>query len=397
VYDAAHLGHARNYVTVDILQRIITQYFGVEVIHVMGVTDIDDKILRRAQERGIKPRELAAQYEREFFEDLYRLGVCTPIAITRVTEHIPHILACVMSALRAGFAYRASSGSVYFDTVQFDKLHQTLPQPLRRESTTTHTDADTDPDLITPFLTEKRDPRDFALWKRSFSTDSTALSLARSPLPSSWPTLISHEEQQLFHDLLARGRPGWHIECVAMSSAVFGPHFDVHSGGIDLLFPHHHNEYLIAYATRSFQQQQQQQQQQQSQEPWVRYFLHVGHLHIQGLKMSKSLKNFITIREFLERYTANEFRLFCLQTRYQSPVDYSETRMAEVAQVLSRFDEFFINIAECITEFIQNHSNSSSLDWQEPEIQLFKRFSLSSIYRYIYIHTHTITDRNVFV
>jgi cysteinyl-tRNA synthetase len=379
VYDVAHLGHARNYVTVDILQRILTQYFGIEVIHVMGLTDIDDKILRRARERELKPRELATHYEREFFEDLYRLRVCAPTAVTRVTEHIPHIIACVVSALRAGFAYRVSSGNVYFDTARFEEHYRTLPQPLRRESATdeTEADADIDPDLLTPFRAEKRDRRDFALWKASTTTDSSALALSRVPLSfplpllndstsaASSPVPSSVAAKELAEELFVRGRPGWHIECVAMSSAVFGNRFDVHSGGIDLLFPHHHNEYLIAHAIHPVGQQQ---------EPWVRYFLHVGHLHIQGRKMSKSLKNFITIRDFLARYTANEFRLFCLQTRYQSPIDYSEIRMAEAAQILTRFNDFFVDIADHIISFMQHHSDSLPLLWQESESLLLKRF-----------------------
>lgn len=250
VYDHAHLGHARNYVTVDILLRVLKEFFRVDVHHVLGMTDIDDKILNRAREQHVSPVALARQFEREFFADMRALNVQPPSVVTRVSEHVPEIQQFVAQIARNGYAYEAASASVYFDVRAFQQQHRY--GKLKPEL---HLAPESDPDQAG---SEKRAARDFALWKAQDG-----------------------------------GRPGWHVECVAMSHAILGQHFDVHSGGIDLKFPHHNNEVAIADAYLSGASCQ---HASEAAHEWVNYFVHVGHLNIRGLKMSKSLKNFITIK-----------------------------------------------------------------------------------------------------
>lgn len=252
VYDHAHLGHARNYVTVDILHRVLKEFFRLDVHHVLGMTDIDDKILTRARDLQVSPVTLARQFEREFFADMRALNVQAPTVVTRVSEHVPEIQQFVEQITKNGYAYKAASDSIYFDVSAFQQQH--YYGKLKPELNLV---PDADPDLVTAqHLHDKRAPRDFALWKAQDG-----------------------------------GRPGWHIECVAMSHAILGKHFDVHSGGIDLKFPHHNNEVAIADAYLHGAECQH-----ESESEWVNYFVHIGHLNIKGLKMSKSLKNFITIR-----------------------------------------------------------------------------------------------------
>jgi cysteinyl-tRNA synthetase len=255
VYDHAHLGHARNYVTVDILHRVLKEFFRLDVYHVLGMTDIDDKILNRARDQQVSPVTLARQFEREFFADMRAMNVQAPTVVTRVSEHVPEIQQFVEQITKNGYAYKAASDSVYFDVTAFQQQH--YYGKLKPEVNLV---PESDPDQAGQ---EKRAARDFALWK---SQDG--------------------------------GRPGWHIECVAMSHAILGKHFDVHSGGIDLKFPHHNNEVAIADAYLNGDRCQ---HASDTAHEWVNYFLHVGHLNIKGLKMSKSLKNFITVKVMARR------------------------------------------------------------------------------------------------
>ncbi|NXW16136.1 SYCM protein, partial [Circaetus pectoralis] len=270
VYDRAHLGHASSYVRFDIIRRIMTRFFGIEVIMVMGITDIDDKIIKRANEMNISPVALARIYEEDFKQDMAALKVLPPTVYMRVTDNIPQIISFIKTIIASGQAYATSQGNVYFDVKSWGKRYGVL--------TTIY--PDTQDEVVD---TDKRHGKDFALWK------------AAKPQELSWTSPWG------------KGRPGWHIECSTISSAVFGKQLDIHTGGIDLAFPHHENE--IAQCEVYHQCEQ-----------WGNYFLHSGHLHVKGSqeKMSKSLKNFITIKDFLKKFSSDQFRMFCLRSRYSS-------------------------------------------------------------------------------
>eukprot|EP00742_Colponemidia_sp_Colp-10_P012117 GILJ01013559.1.p1 GENE.GILJ01013559.1~~GILJ01013559.1.p1 ORF type:complete len:520 (+),score=50.70 GILJ01013559.1:148-1707(+) len=294
VYDDAHLGHARTYVSFDIIRRILVDIFGYQVHYTMGITDIDDKILMRARERQILPQELALQYETSFLSDMHSLNVKPATVMTRVSDHIPEVVAFVRRIMENGHAYRADDGSVYFDTKTFQHYGKLAPLAAIDGGTG-------EVELADP---HKRHAADFVLWKAQKAQEAVGWS---SPF--------------------GVGRPGWHIECSAMTHAVYGDHLDLHTGGIDLRFPHHTNEIAQCEAFGC--------------SDWVKYFLHTGHLHIAGRKMSKSLKNFLTVRSLLDRYSANQFRLFCLLHKYNSNVEYSDDRMKDAANVEAKFLDFF--------------------------------------------------------
>ncbi|XP_059851819.1 probable cysteine--tRNA ligase, mitochondrial isoform X2 [Delphinus delphis] len=286
VYDHAHLGHACSYVRFDIIRRILTRVFGCNIIMVMGITDVDDKIIKRANEMNMSPASLANLYEEDFKQDMAALKVLPPTVYLRVTENIPQIIAFIERIIANGHAYSTPKGNVYFDLQsrgdRYGKLVGVAPAPVGE---TDHSD--------------KRHASDFALWK------------AAKPREPSWASPWGD------------GRPGWHIECSTIASLVFGSRLDIHSGGIDLAFPHHENE--IAQCEVFHQCQQ-----------WGNYFLHSGHLHVKGKeeKMSKSLKNYITIKDFLSTASPDVFRLFCLRSSYRSAIDYSDGAMLEARRLL---------------------------------------------------------------
>lgn len=303
VYDAAHAGHARTYVSFDIVRRVLGDYFGYDVDYVMNITDIDDKIINRALERG--PGDVAAacseittRFEREFFEDMDRLGVRRPTLVTRVTEYIPNIVEFIESLEKNGFAYE-SNGSVYFDLQKYKEKWRTPifvgPNAIDESETRTETE------------TEKRSRKDFVLWKKAKAGEPS--------YGSQW----------------GPGRPGWHIECSVMATDVLGS-LDIHSGGIDLAFPHHENEIVQSQAFLDTGQ-------------WTNYFLHSGHLHIQGRKMSKSLKNFVTVRELLERATPREVRVFFLLHSWGGDMEFGEEGL-EYAKKIEQKIVNFISFCE---------------------------------------------------
>lgn len=291
VYDHAHLGHACSYVRFDILQRILTRLFGITVIHAMVITDIDDKIIKRSWKENIPPSVLTRMFEDEFKKDMLSLKVLPPTVYLRVTENVHHIITFIEQIIRNGHAYATEDGNVYFDLQSIgDRYGKFLGAvESQAESGTSN----------------KRDPRDFALWKNS------------KPQEPHWESPWG------------RGRPGWHIECSTVASSVFGSQLDIHSGGIDLAFPHHENEIAQSEAYHQCGQ-------------WCNYFLHSGHLHLkdQAEKMSKSLKNYITIKDFLQSYSASEFRMFCLLTKYRSGIDYSDGSMLEARTSLETVATF---------------------------------------------------------
>ncbi|CAK4614784.1 hypothetical protein LEN26_010952 [Aphanomyces euteiches] len=305
VYDSAHLGHARSYVSQDILRRILTKHFGQEVFLVMGMTDVDDKIIASAAQKNQPFEQVARHYEAAYLRDLASLNVLRVSAITRVSEHISDIIAYVQGLEANNFAYTTSDG-VYFDTVAMGSAYGKLaPSAATADD---YADADVEEGSVG---SEKRNVRDFALWKFS-----------KTPEEPGWTSPWG------------RGRPGWHIECSAMTHHVLGDSIDVHSGGIDLRFPHHNNEIAQCDGFHHHKPGHN----------WCGHFVHFGHLYIKGLKMSKSLKNFITIDALLKEYTADAFRLFCLQYKYNVNVHFSDDRMRDANAVLQRFHSFLQTI-----------------------------------------------------
>lgn len=331
VYDSAHLGHGRTYVALDILRRLTSRLTGQPVLYAMGVTDVDDKIIARAAERGIGIDELASQYEAEFLSDMRTLNVLPPTVLTRVTEHIDDIVQYISVIVDKGLAYVTPDG-VYLDTTAMGGGYGKLMPSQRHGQNSNDADAtpattiEEDPEARA-FTGGKRNRRDFALWK-----------LSKSPCEPCW------------HSPWGGGRPGWHIECSAMTHAVFGPRLDVHAGGIDLAFPHHCNEIAQCEAheghlcdgSNNVSAANDGDRDGWS-SPWCGTFIHTGHVHIAGAKMSKSLKNFITIRAMLSSgYSADAFRAFVLSHKYRSNVTYSEDRLRDGQAWLSRMS----NIAE---------------------------------------------------
>jgi len=288
VYSRSHVGHARALVTADVLCRYLRAR-GLEVTFVRNFTDVDDKIIRRANEEGITAAALAEREVRAFQEDVAWLGCLPPTHEPRATEHIPAMLALVEQLVAAGFAYAVPDGSVYFRVRRFPaygKLsHRRLDDMEAGEE-------------IDP---AKEDPHDFALWKGA------------KPGEPWWPSPWG------------RGRPGWHIECSAMATRYLGQPFEIHGGGSDLVFPHHENEIAQSEAAAGV--------------PFADLWVHNGMITTGAEKMSKSLGNILSIPEVAERAPAEALRLLFLGTHYRTPLDFSPARLEESGRALGRLYE----------------------------------------------------------
>uniref|UniRef100_H2ZQZ8 Cysteine--tRNA ligase, cytoplasmic n=1 Tax=Ciona savignyi TaxID=51511 RepID=H2ZQZ8_CIOSA len=430
VYDASHMGHARSYISFDILRRVLTDYFGYNIQYCMNITDIDDKIITRARHNylvdqytkennskeqvitnvtsalqeysnkmakaedpdkkammerllevattsldrlKLSDSELLTKevitdskdilaiwldnkhgasvtdnsifcalpqfWEQEYFKDMDALNVAPPDVLTRVSEYVPEIVAYVEQIIKNGYAYE-SNGSVYFSVSQFDSSNdhfyaRLVPeavgdlQALQEGEGSLSSQAEQ--------LNEKRSPNDFALWKAS------------KPGEPSWDSPWG------------KGRPGWHIECSVMASSILGSTMDIHTGGVDLKFPHHDNE--LAQAEAHY-----------NNSCWVKYFLHSGHLTIAGCKMSKSLKNFITIKEALKKNTARQLRLAFLLHSWKDTLDYSENTMHDAVQFEKLANEFFLTVKDVLRNQ-PDHGPESFNKWSAEELHLSSLFS----------------------
>ncbi len=281
-YDDAHLGHAMSYVIFDVIRRYL-KLRGYSVRFVQNVTDIDDKIINRANQRGIPTRELAEKYAQSYFDDMAALSVVPADFYPRATEEIPKIIDVIQGLIDKGYAYPAR-GSVYFrvrNVRDYGKLSHRSPDAMRIGASVESGE-------------EKEDPLDFVLWK------------AAKPGEPEWASPWGP------------GRPGWHIECSAMSLKYLGKTIDIHGGGQDLVFPHHENEIAQSESFTGVK-------------PFVKYWLHNGLVQFGGEKMSKSLGNLITIKQALDKYGADALRIFILNSHYRSPLTYSE-EVIEAAQ-----------------------------------------------------------------
>ncbi len=286
VYDYTHLGHARTYVAFDAIKRYLVLR-GYNVIHVQNITDIDDKIIDRANKENVDFREIVERYTRDYMEMLEKLKIRIDLH-PKVTDHISDIISFIQGLIEKGFAYVAPSGSVYFDVSQY-KGYGELSGVLEKEQWRQEPE----------HIAEKKNPYDFALWK------------AWKPGEPWWESPWG------------RGRPGWHIECSVMSSKYLGEQFDIHGGGQDLIFPHHENERAQSEAFFG-------------KKPWVKYWLHTGYLLIRGEKMSKSLHNIIVLREAINKWGPEVLRLWLLSAHYRTQLNFSEENLEQYKSMLRR-------------------------------------------------------------
>ena len=289
-YDLCHMGHARFLMAFDMVQRWL-RTLGFRVTYVRNITDIDDKIIRRALERGIPIRELTDEMAAAMDVDLAALGIEPPTFEPRATAHVGQMLELIAMLEGKGLAYRSANGDVNYAVRKFPgygKLSGKSLDQLRAGERVAVLDG-------------KEDPLDFVLWKAAKDSE---------PDDAKWPSDYGP------------GRPGWHIECSAMCKALLGEHFDIHGGGIDLQFPHHENE--IAQSEGA------------SGGPFVNYWVHNGHLTVDNEKMSKSLGNFFTIRDVLKRYDGETLRFFMLRSHYRSPINFSDVNLDDARSALRR-------------------------------------------------------------
>jgi cysteinyl-tRNA synthetase len=286
-YDHSHLGHARTYVAFDMIARYL-RYKGYDLFYLMNITDIDDNIINRAKELGIQESELANKFFNLFINDMKSLNISSVNLYAKATEHIPEILDQAQNLIKKEFAYEVN-GKVYFEVNKFQDFGKFSGQDLESLQAGARVDIDED----------KRNPEDFILWKEEKPGEPT--------WDSPW----------------GKGRPGWHIEDTAITTKYFGDQYDIHGGARDLIFPHHESEICIAESVTG-------------KKPFVKYWFHSGFLNVEGDKMSKSLGNFFTIQEVLEKYDAEVVRYFLLYTHYRSPIDFTEKFLAEAATSYGR-------------------------------------------------------------
>ncbi|MDO4433204.1 MAG: cysteine--tRNA ligase [Alysiella sp.] len=299
VYDYCHLGHARVLVVFDMIARWLRQR-GYPLTYVRNITDIDDKIIARANERGISIQELTAQFIQAMNEDSDALGVQRPDVEPKATEHIAQMIEMIEQLIANGKAYPAANGDVYYAVREFAAYGQLSGKSLDDLRAGERVEVDG----------FKRDPLDFVLWK------------AAKPEEPHWDSPWG------------AGRPGWHIECSAMGDNIFGKTFDIHGGGADLQFPHHENE--IAQSCGAHGTSCGHQHDQKAIESHVKYWLHNGFIRVDNEKMSKSLGNFFTIRDVLKKYAPEVVRFFILRAHYRSPLNYSDAHLDDAKNSLSR-------------------------------------------------------------
>lgn len=299
-YDYCHMGHARSAIVFDVIVKYL-RYLGYDVTFVRNFTDVDDKIIRRAHAEKKSTQEVAEYYIKAFYEDMDALGVARADIEPRATVHIPEMIALIEKILSRGYGYVAE-GDVYFSIEKFPHYGKLAGRNLNEMMAGARVEVDA----------KKRHPLDFVLWKKA------------KPGEPWWESPWG------------KGRPGWHLECSAMSMKYLGETFDIHGGGQDLIFPHHENEIAQSEAATG--------------KPFVRYWIHHGFLTINQEKMSKSLGNFFTIREVLAKFHPEAIRLFFLNHHYRSPVDFSDAALQEATSALEKVYLTFKRVQERIGE-----------------------------------------------
>ena len=318
VYDLCHVGHARMMLAFDVVYRWLLAS-GYRVSYVRNITDIEDKIIKRAVERGVSIRALTDEMIAAMHADIGAMGLAAPTAEPRATDYVPQMLSLIAQLEAKGLAYRSPSGDVNFAVRRFPgygKLSGKSLDALRAGERVA-------------VLGDKEDPLDFVLWKAAKPSE---------PAEAKWDSPAGP------------GRPGWHIECSAMSCALLGERFDIHGGGMDLQFPHHENE--IAQSEGALGQ------------PFVNVWMHNGFLNVDDEKMSKSLGNFFTIRDVLKRYDGETLRYFMLRTHYRSPFNFSDANLDDARSALRRL--------YTALDAVALPQASADIDWSEPRAAKFR-------------------------
>ena len=316
IYDYCHIGHARMMMAFDVAQRWL-KTSGLQVTYVRNITDIDDRIIKRAVERGITIRALTTEMVQAMHEDIDRLGIEPPTLEPRATDYVPQMLGIIATLQAKGMAYHASNGDMNYAVrkfVGYGKLSGKSLDELRAGERVAVDDG-------------KHDPLDFVLWKSAKMSE---------PDDAKWDSAYG------------KGRPGWHIECSAMSCATLGETFDIHGGGADLQFPHHENE--IAQSEAAFGK------------PMARYWMHNGFVNVDNEKMSKSLGNFFTIRDVLKKYDAETVRFFLVRAHYRGGLNYSDVHLDDARGALKRL----------YTALDAVKPAQVALDWADPFAARFK-------------------------
>jgi len=301
VYDLAHIGNFRAYVFEDLLHRYL-EYRGYRVIRVMNITDVDDKTIKGSQKEGVSLKEFTDRYIAAFLEDMETLRLKKPAYLPRATEHIPEMVSLIKKLMEKGYAYRKDS-SIYFSILKFPSYGKLSGIDLTGIKPGARVDVDE---------YEKEDVRDFALWKE--------------------------EKEGVFWDTeIGRGRPGWHIECSAMSMKYLGESFDIHTGGVDNIFPHHENEIAQSEAATG--------------KKFVNYWLHCAHLLVNNEKMSKSKGNFYTLRDILKKgYNPVAVRYLLLSTHYRDPLNFTEKSLLQAENTVKNYNAFYQALDFCKVE-----------------------------------------------
>lgn len=329
VYDYCHIGHARTVVAFDYIIRFLRSQ-GWKVKYVRNITDIDDKIIKRANENGESISELTDRFIDAMNEDFAKLGCLAPDVAPKATDYIDQMQDMIGNLVDKGTAYPSNNGDVYFEVEKFAKYGRLSGRKLEDMQAGASERVDVE--------VEKKHPFDFVLWKHAKENEPS--------WASPW----------------GNGRPGWHIECSAMSTCCLGNHFDIHGGGADLTFPHHENEIAQSEASTG--------------EQYVNYWMHAGFINVDGEKMSKSLGNFFTIRDVIEKFHPEVVRYFIVSSHYRSPVNYSDVALKEAKNTLSRFYHSFKtyqavygdHLIETLDEaFVERFNTAMCDDFNTPE------------------------------
>ncbi|NLI74105.1 MAG: cysteine--tRNA ligase [Euryarchaeota archaeon] len=313
VYDDMHMGHARSTIVFDMIVRYL-RFRGYDVKHVTNFTDIDDKIINRASERGMEPLELSAMYINRYFEDIDRLGVIRADIYPRASESIDDIIDMIQKIIENGYGYESEDGSVYFEVEKVENYGRLTGQRLEDMQAGARVEVNE----------MKRHPYDFALWK------------AAKPGEISWDSPWG------------KGRPGWHIECSAMCNRYLSETIDIHGGGNDLIFPHHEDEILQSEAANG--------------KPLARYWIHHGMLQVDGAKMAKSTGNFFSVRDVLNQHTGEEIRFYFLSAHYRGPQVYSPEALEEASASLRRLHNTYSELQAVMGHASGNYDAIDEVD-----------------------------------